>query len=102
MQNMSKLRIITTSEAKADIKNLTSYIAKENKQAAISVAKIIRKTIVMLSEYPLSGSKKEDIVDKEIFIYTIKKRFLLVYKIIDDKIVFLRVLTRYQDIFAIL
>ena len=55
---MSKLRIITTSEAKADIKNLTSYIAKDNKQAAISVAKIIRKTIVMLSEYPLSGSKK--------------------------------------------
>ena len=81
MQNMSKLRIITTSEAKADIKNLTSYIAKDNKQAAISVAKIIRKTIVMLSEYPLSGSKKkEDIVDKEIFIYTIKKRFLLVIK----------------------
>ena len=99
---MSKLRIITTSKAKADIKNPTSYIAKDNKQAAISVAKIIRKTIVMLSEYPLSGSKKEDIVDKEIFIYTIKKRFLLVYKIIDDKIVFLRVLTRYQDIFAIL
>ena len=66
---MSKLRIITTSEAKADIKNLTSYIAKDNKQAAISVAKIIRKTIVMLSEYPLSGSKKKRISSIKKFLF---------------------------------
>ncbi len=99
---MNKLKIITTDRAKADIKNIIEYISEDNKKAAITIAKLIRKTIEMLAQYPLSGSKKLDILENDILIYTIKKRYTLVYKVIDDKIVFFRVLTRYQDIFAVL
>ena len=99
---MSKLKIITTDIARVDIKNIVEYIAENNKKAGLAVGKLLKKTFTMLAEYPHSGSKKEIFNLNDVYFYTTKKRFTIVYKITNNSIVFLRVLTRYQDIFTIL
>ena len=64
---MNNYKIITTDAAKKDVKNISSYIAKDNVRAAIAVTKLFKN-----------------------------------YKIVNNSIVVLRILSRYQDIFAIL
>lgn len=99
---MNKLKIITANEAKSDIKNIAEYIARDNEFAAINTIKLIKKTFIMLSNYPKAGLKKKGLKYKGIFVYTIKKRYSIIYKINNDEILFLRVLTKYQDLFAVL
>ncbi len=99
---MNKLKIITADTAKTDIKNITAYIAKDNEFAAINTAKLLKKTFIMLANYPKAGLRKKGLKDKNIFVYTIKKRYAVIYKFNRNEILFLRVLTKYQDLFAVL
>ncbi len=99
---MNKLKIITTDTARADINNIAAYIAKDNEFAAISTIKLLKKTFAMLSNFPKADLKKKGLNDKNIFVYTVKKRYAIVYKTNNDEILFLRVLTKYQDLFAVL
>ena len=99
---MNNYKIITTDAAKEDVKNISSYIAKDNVRAAIAVTKLFKKYIEKLSNFPNLGKQKEGIRDKEILIFTVKQRYSIAYKVIDKNIVVLRILSRYQDIFAIL
>jgi len=99
---MNKYRIIVTNIAKNDIKEITSYIAQTNLKAALGVLGLFKKVFEMLSFYPLIGNNREALKDKNILVYTIKKKYSIVYKIIEDKIVIYRILTKYQNLFAIL
>ena len=56
----------------------------------------------LLSNYPETGALKNDLADKTIRIYSIKKNFVIAYRVKDNKIEILRILTRYQNIFAVL
>lgn len=99
---MSNYKIITTDAAKYDVKTISSYIAKDNKKAAIAITKLFKTSIGKLSDFPNLGKHKDGIKDKDILIYTVKQRYSIAYKIINENIVVLRVLSTYQDIFAIL
>ena len=99
---MNNYKIITTDAAKEDVKNISSYIAKDNVRAAIAVTKLFKKSIEKLSNFPNLGKQKEGIRDKEILIFTVKQRYSIAYKVIDQSIVVVRIWSRYQDIFAIL
>jgi len=99
---MNNYKIITTDAAKEDIKNISSYIAKDNIRAAIAVTKLFKQSVEKLSNFPNLGKYKDGINDKDILIYTVKQRYSIAYKIINNSIVVLRILSRYQDIFAIL
>ena len=98
---MSKT-VLITGIAKEDITQIAEYIAKNNKSASISIVDNLYKTFELLSNFPETGSIKNDINDKTVRIYTMKKNFAIVYRISNDTIEILRVLTRYQNIFAIL
>ena len=99
---MSNYKIITTDVAKEDIKNISSYIAKDNVRAAIAVTKLFKQSVEKLSSFPNLGKHKDGIKNKDILIYTVKQRYSIAYKIVNDSIVVLRILSRYQDVFAIL
>ena len=98
---MSKT-VLITGIAKEDITQIAEYIAKNNKSASISIVDNLYETFELLSNFPETGSIKNDINDKTVRIYTMKKNFAIVYRISNDTIEILRVLTRYQNIFAIL
>ena len=99
---MNNYKIITTDAAKEDVKNISFYIAKDNIRAAIAVTKLFKKSVEKLSNFPNLGKHKDGIKDKDILIYTVKQRYSIAYKIVNDSIVVLRILSRYQDVFAIL
>lgn len=99
---MSSYKIITTDSAKTDIKSISAYIAKDNIRAAIAIIKLFKDSVEKLSDFPALGKHKEGIKDKDIFIYTVKQRYSIAYKIVGNKIIILRILSNYQDIFAIL
>ena len=98
---MNKI-VLITNLAKEDISNIAEYIANDNKSASISIVDDFYKTFELLSNFPETGSIKNGINDKTVRIYTMKKNFAIVYRILNDQIEILRVLTRYQNIFAIL
>ena len=98
---MSK-SVFITGVAKNDITQIAEYIATDNKNASIKIVGDFYETFELLSNFPETGSIKNDITDKTIRIYTMKKNFAIVYRILNDKIEILRILTRYQNILAIL
>lgn len=98
---MSKT-VLIAGVAKEDITQIAEYIAVDNKNASLKIVDDFYKTFELLSNFPETGSIKNDIKDKTIRIYTMKKNFAIVYRILNDKVEILRVLTRYQNIFAIL
>ena len=94
--------VFITGIAKEDITKIAEYIATDNKSASVRIVDDFYKVFELLSNFPETGSIKDDIKDKTIRIYTMKKNFTIVYRILNDKIEILRILTRYQNIFAIL
>ncbi len=56
----------------------------------------------MLALFPESGVRKNSIKDKSVLIYITQKRYAIVYRIKNNNLQILRILTRYQDLFAIL
>ena len=98
---MNKTVLITVS-AQNDILQISEYISKDNKSAALVIIDSFYKTFELISEFPSAGAVKNSINDKNVRIYTIKKKFNIVYRIIDNKIEILRILTKYQNIFAVL
>ena len=99
---MSKyLNVLITSSAKADIVNIINYIANDNPDAALKVNNAFRKTFEMLRDFPSSGTIKSVIKDKSVRVYTIRKQFSIIYRVKLQNLEVLRVLTKYQDIFAI-
>lgn len=96
------LKILITDVAQNDIKTITDFIAKDNRKAAVSVVEIYKETFKMLSNFPSSGVNKVGIKYPDVLIFTLKKRYSIVYRVNGDTLEILRVLTRYQDLFAIL
>ena len=94
--------ILINNIAKEDIIKISDYIAKDNKIAAIDIITNFYKTFELLSNYPETGVIKNYITNKTIRIYTMKKNYTIVYRIVGNSIEILRVLTRYQNIFAVL
>ena len=94
--------VFITGIAKEDITKISEYIAVDNKIASIKIVDDFYKTFELLSNFPETGVIKNDIKDKTVRIYTMKKNFAIVYRILNDNVEILRVLTRYQNIFAIL
>ena len=96
------LKILITDVAQNDIKTITDFIAKDNKRAAFSIVEIYKETFKMLSNYPSSGVYKVGIKHPDVLIFTLKKRYSIAYRVNGDTLEILRVLTCYQDLFAIL
>ena len=100
---MSKiLNILITEKAKEDIVKISDYIAKDNPKVAIDTLILFEKTFKMLALFPNAGVNKAILKDKSVLIYNVKKLYSIAYRINKNNIEIVRILTHYQDIFAIL
>lgn len=98
----NSLSVLITIPAKNDISEIINFIAKDNPKAALGVINIFEETFKMLALFPESGVRKNSIKDKSVLIYITQKRYAIVYRIKNNNLQILRILTRYQDLFAIL
>ena len=100
---MNSLKLEITGKAYNDIEIISDYIAQDNKNAAIKFVKLFNKTFETLCKHPNLGKIREDFTYLDVKFYIVKKNYLVIYRIIDNKILrILRVLTTYQDICSIL
>lgn len=99
---MSKLKLNITDQAKTDIRLITNYIAQDNKSAAKAMSKYLYKICKNLAEFPDMGTIRPDFTYKNFRFFTIKKRYIIAYRIDSNTLFIARVLTAYQDICALL
>ena len=100
---MNDLELEITSKAYNDIEIIADYIAKDNKTAAIKFIKLFYKTFKTLCKHPHLGKSREDFTYLDVKFYIVKKNYLIIYRIIDNKTLrILRILTIYQDVCSIL
>lgn len=100
---MSNRRIIITEEAENDIINIGNYIAQDNLSVAKDFISKLKKSFVNLSFYPRLGkSRPEFSGDDKILFLPVMTNYLIVYTIISNDLHIVRVLSKYQNICAIL
>ena len=100
---MNDLKLEITSKAYNDIEIITDYIAKDNKNAATKFIKLFYKTFKILCKHPYLGKSREDFTYLDVKFYVVKKNYLVVYRITENKTLrILRILTTYQDVCSIL
>ncbi len=95
-------KVLITNIAKSDILNIKEYISAQNPIASNDFISILTEVFEMLSKYPNAGVKKLGIKNQNVQIYTIKKKYNIIYQVKDNNIEILRVLNKYQNLFAIL
>lgn len=99
---MNNMELIITDEAYNDIDSISNYILKDNIQISKSVVDELFNTLYTSTEFPNIGKYKYGIKDNSVKIFIHKKQYLIAYKIFGNSLIILRILTNYQDIFAVL
>lgn len=94
--------VLITEPAQMDILEIIDYVANDNCKAAVGILNIFEQTFKMLAEFPAVGIRKKGIKDETVLVYTIRRHYSIVYRIKNNNLEILRVLTRYQDLFAVL
>lgn len=92
---------LLTALAKQDIEDITSYVADENKGAALKLLNNIYDAMGMLVDHPMIGHIREDLTDKNVRFWTVKPHYLIVYEYISS-VKIIRVLSGYRDITQLL
>ena len=96
---MNNLELEITSKAYNDMEIISDFIAQDNKSAANKIMKLFNKTFETFIKYPNIGKSRPDFTYMNVKFYVVKKNYLIIYRIIDNKkLRILRVLTKYQDI----
>ena len=100
---MSNRKIIITVEAENDIINIENYIAQDNITAAKDFVIKLKKTFINLAFYPRLGKNRPEFSgDDKILFLPVMTNYLIVYTIINNDLNIVRVLSKYQNICAIL
>ena len=87
--------------AEQDLDEITMYIAKENKNAALNLLDGFFDAFNLLADNPQIGHVRADLTDKKVRFWSVKSRYLVIYTdIIPIKII--RVLNGYRDIASML
>ncbi len=87
--------------AEADIDDIVSYIAHENKRAGLTLLDAIYEAMDMLALHPTMGYKREFIHDPSVRFWPFKWHYLIIYR--DTfPIEIIRVLSGYRDIVNLL
>jgi len=96
---MNNLELEITSKAYNDMEIISEFIVQDNKTAANKMMELFYKTFKMLLKQPNIGNSRPDFTYLDVKFYVIKKNYLIVYRIIDNKkLRILKVLTTYQDV----
>jgi len=95
---MNKLKLNITNQAKADIRLITRYIAKDNKSAAREMSVYFREMCKKIAEFPDMGTLRPDFTYKNYRFLTVKKHYIIAYRVEGSDLFISRVLATYRDI----
>jgi len=95
---MNNLNLIITAVAYNDLDIISEFIAKDNPKAAKKFLDYLLKTCDRLAEFPELGVVRPDFTYRNYRFYTVKRRYLIAYRIENNNLYVSRVLTAYQDI----
>lgn len=90
-------KLIWSVESLSDVTRLREFIEPHNKSAAKNVAATLKKSAILLLDYPLIGKSIEDRNEHEFPIKLGRKRYVIRYKISGSKIVILRIWHSLED-----
>ena len=82
---MNNLELEITSKAYNDMEIISDYIAKDNRSAANKMMKLFYKTFETFLKHPNIGKTRPDFTYMNVKFYIVKKNYLIVYRIIDNK-----------------
>ena len=95
-------KVLITDIAQSDILNIKENIFENNNILVKNFTDLLVKIFLMISEYPNIGVKKRGISDSNILTYTVRKKYNIIYRVKNENVEILRILTRYQNLFAVL
>ncbi len=78
------MKIVFSSQAKADLAEIVNFIAYDKPQAARKLATSIRQSVLKLSDFPKMGRTVPEFADETIR-ELIKGQYRVVYKVDDKK-----------------
>ncbi len=99
---MNKLTLQILDKASEDMQIINKHISNDNPEAAKKLLKKFNKTFEVLSYFPNLGTTRKDFNYKNVKFYVLKKKYLIIYKVIDNELYILRVLATYQDVCSLL
>ncbi len=99
---MSKLDVIITPTAEKDMQSIFDYIAQDNISKAIEIINTFEKKFDSLAMFPESGAAKFKFILRDIRCAIVAGHYQIIYTRKNDVLYILRILTGYQDLFAIL
>jgi len=99
---MNKLKLNITEQAKADIRLITRYIAKDNKFAAKEMSVYLSGICEKITEFPDIGTLRPDFTYKNYRFLTVKKHYVIAYRVEGSDLFISRVLATYRDICTLL
>ena len=97
-----KLNLIITNEAYSDIDRIASFIALDNPKAASDVVQMLFKACDNLARFPQMGSHPSCIKNEHVRTFVIKGKFIIAYRIDNDKLVVFKISNHYQNIYHLL
>jgi len=95
---IKKLRLVLTDTAKADLRNIRSYIHDENPKAAKAFVKDLTEKLFSLAENGITGHPR-DWVSNGLRGFPYRERCFY-FRIVEDRMIVVRVLHSKQDVTA--
>ena len=88
---MPKYRISITEAAAQDLAKIVDYIASDNPDAALKLAESIEQGIIMLEDFPLTGTTPKDRrLTRQGYRILIVDSYLVFYVFLNNEIVEIR------------
>ena len=88
---------VLSPEADQDLNDIWEYIAEDEIEAADRWDAKLREACALLARNPLAGHKRKDLTDKP-FLFWPVGRYLIIYRVLEEKIEILAVTQGSRDI----
>ena len=95
---MAKYRL--TAPARTDVSEIRRYIARDNRDAAVRVAREIFDTFSAIAQHPEIGHLREDLTTKPVKFFSVR-HYMIIYDPKSRPLTVLRVLSGYRDIASV-
>lgn len=88
--------------AEEDIIEIGAYVAAQNRPAAEKLVAEIYDWLARLAERPALGHRRPDLTSLAVRFWSVRRRYMIVYRGEEAPIQFVRVLSSYRDVASIL
>ena len=95
-------RYILLQRARADLKDITGYIAADNPDAARKMKAAMMEACVKLGNHPLMGQERDDLTTKPVRFWPVHRSYMIVYDANTDPVQIMRIYNTARAIGSVL